>query len=316
MKKNINLNLVIPESENAKRLDAALSQILTDYSRSQIQTWIKEGAVSVNTKCIQKQKTPVHTGDHIAIHAEIAEVLDAQPQDIPLDIIFEDEHLLVINKPVGLIVHPGAGSPDGTLLNALLHHLPDLSAVPRAGIVHRLDKDTSGLLVIAKTLPVHNALIKAMQKRKIHREYRALVQGQVISGGTIDEPMGRHATQRTKMAVTPTGREAVTHYRVLERFPAHTLLSVELETGRTHQIRVHLAHIGYPIVGDKTYGKHRIYGHLTKEIQTAVATFSHQALHAYRLALTHPITKEEFEWTASLPKDFEALLLMLNIKST
>lgn len=311
MKKRIQLSLHIPATENGKRLDAALSQLVPDYSRAQLQNWIKEGAVSVNNRLIQKPKTPVATDDYIEILATLFENTSAQAEAIPLAIVFEDEDLLVINKPVGLVVHPGAGSPNGTLMNALLHYLPDLSNIPRAGIVHRLDKGTSGLLVIAKTLPMHNALIKAMQKRKIHREYRALVQGHMISGGTIDEPMGRHPTHRTKMAVVRSGREAITHYRVLEKFAHHSLLSVQLETGRTHQIRVHLAHIGYPIVGDSTYGKQRIFKHLPDALQAALHAFKHQALHAYKLALTNPLTKTEHEWTAPLPEDFQRLIQLL-----
>lgn len=315
MKNTITLSATLSETAHKTRLDAALSRCFTDYSRNQMQQWIKQGNVTVNGSPVLKTKTLVATGDHITITATLSEVVTYQGQDIPLAIIYEDEDLLVINKPVGLIVHPGAGNPDQTLVNALLHYCPALINIPRAGVVHRLDKDTSGLLVVAKTLPAHHALIKAMQRHDVHREYRALVQGQMISGGTIDAPIGRHATQRIKMAVTESGREAITHYRVLSRFAAHTLLSVQLETGRTHQIRVHLAHIGYPIVGDKTYGKHRLYAQLSKEMTETLRVFNHQALHAYRLGLTHPITQEKLEWTAPMPDDFEQLLAFLKKES-
>ena len=253
MKKTISLESAITESQNDMRLDAAISQLFPEYSRNQLQHWIKQGDVRVNGKCEKKPRKVAQTGDIIQVEAQLAETTTYTGQDIPLTIVYEDEHIIVINKPVGLIVHPGAGNPDRTLVNALLHYSPDLNAVPRAGVVHRLDKDTSGLLVIARTLVMHNALIRAMQQRTIHREYRALVQGVMISGGTINAQMARHPNQRTKMAVVESGREAITHYRVQSRFAAHTLLSIKLETGRTHQIRVHMAHIGYPIVGDKTY---------------------------------------------------------------
>ena len=305
-------DIIIPDTLNQFRLDAALSQLLPQYSRSLIQQWIKKKFVSVNHSIVEKTRHTVKTGDRIAIDAVLEEATHNVAQDIPLNIIFEDEYLLVVNKPVGLIVHPGAGNPDRTLVNALLHYCSALSAIPRAGIVHRLDKDTSGLLIVAKTLSVHHALIKQMQARKVHREYRALVQGNMISGGTIDAPIARHPTQRIKMAVHDNGKEAVTHYRVLTRFASHTLLEVALETGRTHQIRVHLAHLGYPIVGDKTYGKMRHYPKLPLETQNALRDFHHQALHAYRLSLIHPVTKVEMEWTAELPRDFIALIALLS----
>lgn len=309
--KTITLHNHIPETMHNLRLDVALSQLFSDYSRSQIQQWIKNSFVQVDQTVIQKPRYAVNTGQLITITAPLLEQIHSKAQCIPLNIVYEDEFLIVINKPVGLIVHPGAGNPDCTLVNALLHYAPELSLIPRAGIIHRLDKDTSGLLVIARTLPVHHRLIKDMQQRKIHREYRALVQGRMISGGTVDAPMGRHPIHRTKMAVTHGGKEAITHYRVLERFAEHTLLSVQLETGRTHQIRVHLAHIKYPIVGDATYAKHRQFPTLSKTKQTALQKFKHQALHAYRLVLTHPITKAECEWIAPMPNDMMTLIDVL-----
>lgn len=309
--KTVTLHNIIPESLHNARLDVALSQLFPNYSRSQMQNWIKQGDVQVDQKVIQKSRVAVLVGQSITINTTLAEQTEYKAESIPLTIVYEDEHLIVINKPIGLVVHPGAGNASHTLLNALLHHAPELGALPRAGIIHRLDKDTSGLLVIARTLPIHHALIKQMQKREIHREYRALVQGQLISGGRVDAPMGRHPNQRTKMAVTNDGKPAITHYRVLERYRTHTLLSVQLETGRTHQIRVHMAHLGYPVEGDTTYGRKKQYSDLSNELKAALQAFDHQALHAYKLGLTNPVTQEDHEWIAPLPTDFEALLNLL-----
>ncbi len=307
----ITRHIIVSAEYHQARLDVVLSRSLPEYSRSQLQQWIKEGNVTVNDQVIQKTRHTVQADDSMVINITPTEQITAKAEAIPLLIIDEDEYLLVVNKPVGLIVHPGAGNPDHTLVNALLYHAPQLSHLPRAGIVHRLDKDTSGLLVVAKTIEMHNALIKLMQARKIKREYRALVCGKVISGGTIDAPMGRHKTQRTKMAVVNDGRSAITHYRVLKPFSCHTLLSVQLETGRTHQIRVHMAHLGYPIVGDRVYARQRIYPSLTVEAKEALDAFDHQALHAFELSLTHPVTRDVMTWQAPLPKDFEELLKVL-----
>ena len=307
----LTLNHIIPDALANHRLDVALSQLFSDYSRGQIQHWIRDGQVQVDHQVIQKPRYLVVAGQKIDIKTTLPEQTASVAQSIPLDIIDEDEFLIVINKPVGLVVHPGAGNPDHTLVNALLHHAPQLSLVPRAGVIHRLDKDTSGLLVIAKTLPVHHRLIKDMQQRKIHREYRALVQGQMISGGTVDAPMGRHPINRTKMAIVRDGKDAITHYRVIERFAEHTLLNVQLETGRTHQIRVHLSHIKYPIVGDATYSRQRQFPKLSEKQQAGLRKFNHQALHAYRLSLTHPITKKLCEWVAPIPDDMAKLIDLL-----
>lgn len=308
--KNITLENHIPATLANQRLDVALSQLFPDYSRSQIQTWIKEGYVQLDQAVIQKPRHPVAENQLAKITASIVDSTQWEAEAIPLNIVYEDDTLIIINKPIGLVVHPGAGNPEHTLVNALLHHAPALSSVPRAGVIHRLDKDTSGLLVIAKTLAAHNALIKQMQAREIEREYRAIVHGYIISGGTINLPMGRHKTQRTKMAVRNNGKEAITHYRVLEHFEEHTLLSVKLETGRTHQIRVHFSHYNYPLVGDPTYGKRGQYQYpeLPQVTQDALNSFKHQALHAYKLALTHPITKKRMEWRAPLPDDMVQLI--------
>ncbi len=312
MSKQIVLQDVISAALNNQRLDSAIAQLFKEYSRSQLQEWIQQGFVKLDNKIVLKNNLAVKENQTVLIEATLADTERFEAQSIPLNIIYEDADIIVINKPVGLVVHPGAGNPDQTLVNALLHYDSALSAVPRAGIIHRIDKDTSGLLVIAKNLIAHHALIKQMQKHEINRHYQALVQGNLISGGTIDEPIGRHPAHRTKMAVLQSGRESITHYRILERFHAHTLLDIELETGRTHQIRVHLSHKQYPIVGDKTYlmRTHHSKG-LSQEAQLAVHAFSHQALHAYKLSFKHPITKELLELTAPLPQDFLELLMIL-----
>lgn len=309
MSKKIFLEKNIPKSLSHCRLDLALSTLFPDYSRTQMQQWIKQGHVQIDHHVVEKTRQLVQTNQLITIQTELKENKKWEAQSIPLNILYEDEAIMIVNKPVGLIVHPGASNPDHTLVNALLHHEPTLALVPRAGIIHRLDKNTSGLLIVAKTIEVHHALIKQMQKHKIERHYQALVEGRVISGGTIDAPIARHPRHRTKMAVTANGKNAVTHYRVLERFSSHTLLSVQLETGRTHQIRVHLAHAQFPIVGDKTY--HPRVSHLTglsEKVKTVLQHFDHQALHAYRLRLKHPVTHELCEWTAPLPEDMRQLL--------
>lgn len=311
--KKITLTNTIPEALANQRLDVALSQLFPDYSRNQIQHWIREGYVQIDHKIIQKPRFEITANQTVIITAEIEENTEWIAQAIPLNIVYEDDTIIIINKPVGLIVHPGAGNPDNTLVNALLHHLAELALIPRAGIVHRLDKETSGLLVIAKTLPAHHALIKQMQAREIEREYRAIVHGYMISGGTIDLAMGRHALLRTKMAVKENGKPAVTHYRVLEHFREHTLLSVKLETGRTHQIRVHFSHYNYPLVGDPVYGKRGQYQYpeLTPAAQNALNSFKHQALHAYKLSLVHPVTKKSLSFKAPIPDDMNQLIEVL-----
>ncbi len=290
------------------RLDQALARALPQYSRARLQGWIEAGAVQVDGRRL-RGRDKVLGGEKVVIEARMEAVAGVEAQELPLEIVFKDRALIVINKPAGLVVHPGAGNAGHTLQNALLAFDPKLALVPRAGIVHRLDKDTSGLLVVARTPEVHTALVAALADRDVERHYIALCTGVMTAGGTVDEPIGRHRSVRTRMAVRSDGRPAVTHYRVLKRFRGHTLVRAELETGRTHQIRVHLAHIGYPIVGDPTYGgRRRVPAGATPELLAALAGFKRQALHAARLRLEHPVTGREVEWEAPLPADMASLV--------
>ena len=297
----IKITKTIPEYLDKDRLDLALSKLLPEYSRGQIQTWIKANQITVDGK-ILRPKDKVRTDQVVKILAVIEDVSLAKPQPIELDIVYEDQDIIIINKPAGLITHPGAGNPDNTLLNALLYHYPELAKIPRAGIIHRLDKDTSGLLVVARNLMSHNKLTEAMQKREIKREYEAIVNKNMVAGGTVEANIGRHSTKRTHMAVKENGKPAITHYRIIKKFPAHTHIKVILETGRTHQIRVHMAHIGYPILGDPVYGK-------TTKISGK--SFKRQALHASRLELLHPNTNKLISWKAKPPEDFADLVKTL-----
>ena len=289
--RTIQLIAIVPPELAHKRLDQALAILFPEHSRARMQDWIKRGYVKV---------------DGNILRASIEKSEKWQAQEIPLNIVYEDEDIIIINKPIGLVVHPGAGCKDNTLLNALLHHCSELAAIPRAGIIHRLDKDTSGLLVIAKNLEAHTKLVNAMQERKIKREYEAIVYGVITTGGTISEPIGRHPNKRTHMAVVKTGKPAVTHYRVIKRFTAHTHIRVILETGRTHQIRVHMTHIGYPLVGDTTYkGRNKVAN---------FPGFTHQALHAKYLSLTQPRTGKLLEWEIELPEDMKEALSALDFR--
>lgn len=307
----INLSVTIPEELAGKRLDQALAIFFPDYSRARLQDWIQKELIKVNGE-VKRPRYIIEGGEQVTITASLPIENDWQPQAIELDIIYEDDALIVINKPVGLVVHPAPGNRDSTLVNALLHHEPNLARLPRAGIIHRLDKDTSGLLVIAKTLGAHTELVRQLQARTIEREYYALVNGIVISGGTINLAIGRHPKLRKQMTVLENGKHAVTHYRVIEKFQAHTLLKVNLETGRTHQIRVHFAHLHHAIVGDQTYGgRLKLPKNAEEELKNALRQFKRQALHAKRLALVHPTTKQPIEWHADLPKDFQQLLEVL-----
>jgi 23S rRNA pseudouridine1911/1915/1917 synthase len=285
------------------RLDAALARLFPEHSRSRLQSWLKDGLIRVDGAALPA-KCKVHGGERVefAVDQPVAAGPTGAAEDIPLDVIYEDDQLIVIDKPAGLVVHPGNGQPSGTLLNALLHHAPALAEIPRAGIVHRLDKDTSGLLVVAKTLTAQTDLVRQLQARTVKRHYLALALGIVAGDGTVDAPMGRHAVQRTKMAVVRSGgKDARTHYAVRERFAKCTLLECRLETGRTHQIRVHLASIKHPLAGDPTYGR-------AKSGDARLDAFPRQALHAWRLALRHPVNGEEMHWESPLPDDFARLL--------
>lgn len=304
------ITLIIPQDLGGLRLDQALQRMLPEHSRSRLQAWIKEGLVTVNSEA-STSKAKVWGGEQVLVHAqEKPEVSAFLPQDIPLNIIYEDEHILVINKPAGMVVHPAAGNWDGTLLNAILHHVPHANELPRAGIVHRLDKDTSGLLVVAKTLAAQTSLVRQLQARTVKREYRTIVWGQVWRNGKIDQPIGRHSHSRTKMAINRMGKAAVTRYEVLERFAVHTYMRCNLETGRTHQIRVHMQFLQAPIVGDSVYGYRGIIPlrAMTQTLRDFVQSFNRQALHAIKLGLIHPHTNEPMEWQIELADDMKALL--------
>lgn len=302
---------IVPPEMAQQRLDQVVASLCPQYSRSQLQKWIKSGQVLVDNKPL-KPKERLTGGEQIIIHATQEVQTRSEAEEMPLDIVYEDDNILVLNKPADLVVHPGAGNWSGTLVNGLLHYDPKLEYLPRAGIVHRLDKDTTGLMVVAKTLEAHNSLVEQLQERDVSREYLALVQRPVIAGGTLEGNIGRHPIDRLKMAVIEGGKEAITHYRVEERFRHHTLLRVALETGRTHQIRVHLTANNMPIVGDQLYGgRPRVPAGISGELREALQTFPRQALHATRLGLNHPITEEALEWEAPVPADMETLLALL-----
>ncbi|MGH8315089.1 MAG: 23S rRNA pseudouridine(1911/1915/1917) synthase RluD, partial [Steroidobacterales bacterium] len=290
-----------------------LAKLMPQHSRTRIRGWIEEGLAQVNGRAC-RPRDRLFGGERIVVTMPRAAVQSAVAQPMQLVVVHEDEALLVIDKPAGLVVHPGAGNPDHTLLNALLAHDPALEAVPRAGIVHRLDKDTSGLLVVARTPQAHTALVRDLAARTVHREYAAVCVGVLRSSGSIDAPIARHRGDRKRMAVRSQGRESRTLYRVLERFRGHTLLRVTLQTGRTHQIRVHLAHVKSPVVGDPVYGgRLRLPRGATPALVAALGAFRRQALHAQRLELTHPLTGERVEWSAKLPRDMQALIAALRL---
>jgi 23S rRNA pseudouridine1911/1915/1917 synthase len=302
------LTAEVPLELAGMRLDQVLAELFADYSRSKLQTWIKSGRVQVNGVTL-KPKDKLEGGEEITLDAEPEVVITCEPEEIPLDIVYEDDSLLIVNKPAGLVVHPAVGNWNGTLLNALLHHEPNLETLPRAGIIHRIDKETSGLLMIAKTLQAHNSLAQQLQDRDITREYLAITRGRMTAGGTVDEPIGRHPTDRKRYAVKDSGKFAVTHYRVVQRFAGHTLIRVKLETGRTHQIRVHMAHIRYPLVGDQVYGgRFQMPPHCGERLEQELRNFKRQALHAAKLGLKHPVTDEYLEWEQPLPEDMVNLL--------
>ena len=303
---------LVAEEYAGQRLDKALAELFPDYSRSCLQNWLKRGYISIDGR----QQPPKHKlkgGEQLVVQIpEVPESPEVSAEDIAVDVKYADEDIVVINKPAGMVVHPAAGNKAGTLQNALLHHFPEVSGVPRGGLVHRLDKDTSGLLVVARSLRAHKSLVEQLQTRSMGREYDAVVQGTLISGGTVDAAIGRHHVDRKRMAVRQGGKLAVTHYRIKEKFRQHTYLQVNLETGRTHQIRVHMAHIKKPIVGDPVYaGRMKVPADCGEELRTCLQHFNRQALHAGRLGLIHPASGEEMQWNTPLPDDMQRLLSLL-----
>ncbi|MEX0731074.1 MAG: 23S rRNA pseudouridine(1911/1915/1917) synthase RluD [Aquisalimonadaceae bacterium] len=313
MTENVELQASVPADAAGSRLDQVLAALFPEYSRSRLQQWVKAGQVTVDGRCL-RPRDRMAGGESVRISATLEPEVLLTPEPIDLQVVYEDEDILIIDKPAGLVVHPGAGNAGGTLQNALLHRHPALETVPRCGIVHRLDKDTSGLLVVAMNLRAHASLVEQIQARTMGREYDALVNGTFTAGGKVEASLGRHPRDRKRMAVDQSGggREAVTHYRIAERFLAHTLLRVRLETGRTHQIRVHMAWIRHPLVGDPVYaGRARLPQGADDTIRYALASLRRQALHAARLTLVHPATGDEMHWDAPRPADMESLLEVL-----
>jgi len=301
----------IPDSAAGRRLDAVLADLFPDYSRSRLASWIKSGAVTVNG-APARPRDLVCGGETVWLQPVEEVQTHAAAQDIPLNVLYEDAHFFVLDKPAGLVVHPGAGNPAGTLVNALLHRDPALERLPRAGIVHRLDKDTSGVMVVARTLQAHTALVAQLAARQVHRQYLAIVVGALVAGGTVAAPIDRHPRDRLRMAVREDGREAVTHYRLRARYRAHTALECRLETGRTHQIRVHMAHLKHPIVGDPLYGGSlRLPKRASAELIAALRGFRRQALHAEVLEFTHPLTQALVRCQAPVPDDMQQLMRLL-----
>lgn len=307
----------MPPQLDGERLDAAAARLFCDYSRSRLQSWIKGGELLLDG-ALCRPRDKVREGSRLELVAELEAEVSWQAQPIALDILHEDESIIVINKPAGLVVHPAAGHADGTLVNALLAHAPTMAQLPRAGIVHRLDKDTSGLMVAAKTLPAHHHLVTQLQARTVKRQYSAVCVGGLTGGGTIDAPIGRHPRQRKKMAVLAAGgKHAVTHFRIDRRFGHHTAIEVSLETGRTHQIRVHMAHRRYPLIGDPLYGgRPRIPAGASVILIGALRAFSRQALHARRLGLEHPVSGQHLLFECELPADMQQLLTVLECEDS
>ena len=302
----------IPDSLSGQRLDQALARMFPEYSRSRLKTWILDGQVTVDGRPM-RPRDPVTGGEQVMLNPVAEPSVSSEPEPIALDVALEDDELLIVNKPAGLVVHPGAGNPTGTLLNGLLHHAPALRDLPRAGIIHRLDKDTSGLLLVAKTLEAHTALVRALAERQITRQYLAVCNGVLTGGGTIDAPIARHPVDRLKMCVRDGGKPAVTHYRVLTRFRAHTYIRVDLETGRTHQIRVHFAHRRHPLLGDPVYGgRLQLPGGASGDLIKTLREVRRQALHAARLEFEHPGSGQTVAVEREVPADFRRLLDVLH----
>lgn len=312
MATKIEQSAVVPAEYDGERFDQSAAKLFPDFSRSRLKKWIQDGKLTVDGQTMRPRDL-VDEGAMLELETELEQQADWQPQDISLDIIYEDDDILVVNKPSGLVVHPGAGNADGTMLNAILHHCPDNAEIPRAGIVHRLDKDTTGLMVVAKTLQAQADLVEQLRERTVSRQYWAISQGVMTAGGRIDKPIGRHPRNRQKMATLEFGgKEAITHYRVIKRLRAHTLVSCKLETGRTHQIRVHLSDKKYPLVGDTLYsGREKLPKGADDTLISALRNFKRQALHAKILGLEHPVSGEYMEWEVDLPSDFDNLLKQL-----
>lgn len=302
------LSACVPMQAAGQRLDATAAQLFPDYSRGRLQEWIKTGQLRVDGHtAVVKQK--LRGGEQLTVAAQLAEQGDWTPEPMPLDVVYQDESLIVVNKPADLVVHPAAGNRSGTLLNGLLHHYPELLQVPRAGIVHRLDKDTTGLMVVARTVPAQVSLVAQLQARTVSRQYEAIIVGEPTAGGTINAPIGRHPKQRKLMAVVANGKPAVTHFSIVQRFQGYTHVAVKLETGRTHQIRVHMAERRWPLVGDGTYGgRSRPVKGTAPQLREAIAAFPRQALHARELALMHPSRDELMSWQCPRPPDLQQLL--------
>ena len=310
------LNILIPERMNGQRLDSSLSEMLPEYSRSKISVWIKSGNALIDNKAF-KPKDNSKGNEVVTLLINHKEKINWTPEKISLNIVFEDNDIIVINKSAGLVTHPGAGNWNGTLANALLHYDSSLSRIDRAGIVHRLDKNTSGLMVVAKNLKSQKHLVEQLQTHSIQREYSAIVYGHMISGGTVNESIGRDPKDRIKQAIRNNGKEAITHYRVINRFANHTHVKAILETGRTHQIRVHLSHIGYPLIGDLIYGgRLRFPKKASEELKNVLRSFERQALHSKKLTLIHPGTGKSMTWKIELPEDMRQLIDVLNISDS
>lgn len=305
------LSAYIPDSLHGQRFDKALSVLFSQYSRSSLQLWLRDGLITLNGSIV-KQRERVSVDDFVELRVPMPKVSAWQGEEFDVDTVFEDNDLFVVNKPAGLVVHPGAGNPKNTLINALIHKDQNLKTLPRSGIVHRIDKDTSGLLVVARTERARASLIEMLEAHDVDREYIAITNGVMIAGGTVDEPIGRHSRDRLRMAVTAKGKNAITHYRVAEKFREHTRIKVNLETGRTHQVRVHMAHVNFPLVGDPVYGgRLKIPAGATDELRDALRNFKRQALHAARLSFAHPVSGEVISFAQEPPLDMRNLEIAL-----
>ncbi|WBA80215.1 23S rRNA pseudouridine(1911/1915/1917) synthase RluD [Endozoicomonas sp. GU-1] len=301
-------SVTVPDDQGGRRFDQIAAACFPEFSRARLQEWIREGFLVVDGDA-RKPKEKLYGGEQLSLSVEVQPEGQWAAENIPLDVVYQDNHIMVINKPAGLVVHPAAGNYTGTLLNALLYHYPDNAALPRAGIVHRLDKDTTGLMVVARSLAAHTDLVAQLQDRTVHREYEAVVRGVMTGGGVVDAPIGRHPQNRLKMAVVRGGKPSVTHYRVVKRYKAHTHIRLNLQTGRTHQIRVHMSHQHFPLVGDDLYGGGlKLPKSCPAALEAVLRAFRRQALHARQLGLIHPATGEYMEWEVPLTDDFQMLL--------